>query len=276
MSEIYVPQIARIEKITEETPDIKTFKLVFEDENFWESFNYLPGQFVELTVFGVGEAVFCITSSPTKKGYIECSVKKMGKVTTVLHEFSEGDQVGIRGPYGNSFPLQDMKSKDLLFIGGGIGMAPLRSLLQYVLDNRSDYGKITVLNGARSSRDLVFQSEYEEWQKASDTQLQLTIDCAEESWTCMVGFVPAVLMQMKPTCDNTIAITCGPPIMIKFVIQNLLKLGFCPEGIITTLERKMTCGLGKCGRCNIGHLYVCKDGPVFSYEQLQGLKEVEI
>lgn len=271
-----MPNIANIEKITEETSDIKTFRLIFEDESIQESFSFLPGQFVELTVFGVGEATFCLTSSPTEKGYIECSVKKMGKATTVLHELSPGDQVGIRGPYGNTFPLTEMKGKNLIFIGGGIGMAPLRSLLQYVLDNRQDYKKITILNGARSSKDLVFQSEYEEWEKAPDTELQLTIDCAEENWVCMVGFVPAILMQMKPSCENTVAITCGPPVMIKFVIQNLLKLGFCPEGIITTLEKKMSCGIGKCGRCNIGHLYVCKDGPVFSYKQLQGLKEVEI
>lgn len=275
MSKIYVPQIAKIDKIIEETPDIKTYRLIFKNQEFQEKFNYLPGQFVELTVFGVGEATFCITSSPTRKGYIECSVKKMGKVTTLLHEFSLGDEVGIRGPYGNSFPVQDMAGKNLLFVGGGIGMAPLRSLLQYVLDNRKEFGEVTIINGARSSKDLVFQEEYEEWKKTPNSNLHLTIDCSEDDWKCMVGFVPSILIEVKPSCKNSLAITCGPPVMIKFVIQNLLKLGFCPEAIITTLERKMTCGLGKCGRCNIGHLYVCKDGPVFSYKQLQELKVEE-
>lgn len=273
MSNIYIPTKARIKEIIEETPDIKTFRLVFPDK---KDFIFLPGQFVELTVFGVGEAAFCVSSSPTKKEYIDCSVKRMGKVTSVLHELSAGDEVGIRGPYGNSFPIKEMKGKNLLFVGGGIGLAPLRSLLQYTLDNRADYNEITIINGARTSNDLVFKNEYKEWEKSPNTKLHLTIDCAEDSWTCMVGFVPAILLQMKLPCEKSVAITCGPPIMIKYVIQNLLKLGFCPEGIITTLERKMTCGLGKCGRCNIGHLYVCKDGPVFSYKQLQEIKSAEI
>jgi len=269
MENIYLPHIAEITDINQETPDIKTFKLKFQDKAVEKAFGYKPGQFVEFSIFGEGEAPFCISNSQTKGKEIECSVKKMGKVTQALHELDIGDAVGIRGPYGNGFPLKDLKGKNLLFVAGGIGLAPLRSLINYCLDNRDDFKTITIVNGARTSKDLVYKDEYPIWEKAKDTYLHLTVDCQEDNWTCMVGVVPKILEEIKPICKDSMAIVCGPPIMIKFTIPVLLKLGFCPGAIITTLEMKMKCGLGKCGRCNMGNLYICKDGPVFSLEQLE-------
>jgi NAD(P)H-flavin reductase len=267
----YVPELAVVEKIITETWDTKTFRAVFQNEELRDSFTYEPGQFQEVSVFGVGEATFCLTSSPTRKGYIEFSVKRVGTLTSALQDLDEGATVGIRAPMGNWFPYNDFKGKDLLFIGGGIGMAPMRSLLNFCLDNRQDYGKIDIIYGARSTNDLSFKYEFDAWENSPNTRLFLTIDKEEEGWTKNVGFVPTYLLDLKPTPENTIAITCGPPIMIKYVLQNLKQLGFADEQIWTTLEMKMKCGIGKCGRCNIGHKYVCVDGPVFSNAQLAEL-----
>jgi sulfhydrogenase subunit gamma (sulfur reductase) len=222
--------------------------------------------------FGYGECFFAISSSPTIKDYIEVSVMKLGKVTTALHECATGDILGVRGPYGNYFDVEGWIGKNLVFIGGGIGQAPLRSLINYVVDNRKNYGNIDILYGARSTSDLCFKSEFAELNKRKDVNIYLSIDKKEKEWKNFVGFVPDNLLRVKPSQKNTIAITCGPPIMIKFVIQNLLKLGFIDKQIFTTLEMRMKCGIGKCGRCNINNLYVCKDGPVFSYDQLKNLK----
>jgi len=222
--------------------------------------------------FGFGECFFAISSAPTKKEYIEVSVMKLGKVTSALHECEIGDTLGVRGPYGNNFDVKGWEGKNLVFIGGGIGQAPLRSLINYVVDNRKNYGKIDVIYGARSTNDICFKPEFEELEKRKDVNVHLSIDKEEKGWKKFVGFVPDNLLKIKPSPKNTIAITCGPPIMIKFVIQNLLKIGFSEDQIFTTLEMRMKCGIGKCGRCNIGNLYVCKDGPVFSYDQLKNLK----
>lgn len=267
----YQPDLATVEEIIEETPDTRTFRAVFRDPELRESFTYEPGQFQEVSVFGVGEATFCLTSTPTRPGVVEFSVKQLGQVTTALHEMSPGDIVGIRGPFGNWFPYGEWKGKRLLFIGGGIGMAPLRSLLNFCLDNRADYGPIDLIYGARTPQDLCFRSEFDDWRSAPDTRVFLTVDRGDESWQGNVGFVPAYLMDLAPSPANTIAITCGPPIMIKYVLESLEKLNFAPEQIYTTLEMKMKCGIGKCGRCNIGEKFVCIDGPVFSYAQLKEL-----
>ena len=272
MENIYLPQIAEIVEIKQETSDVKTFKLRFKDKAVQDNFSYNPGQFIELSVFGEGEVTLCISNSPTRKSLLECSVKKTGQVTDALHELEIGDTVGIRGPYGNGFSIESLKGKNLLFVAGGIGLAPLRSLINYSIDNRSDFKTITIVNGARSSKDLVYKDEYKVWEKAKDVHLHLTVDCDEDNWICMVGVVPKVLEEINPTCQNGVAIVCGPPIMIHFTMPVLHKLGFCDPMIITTLEMKMKCGLGKCGRCNIGNLYVCKDGPVFTYAQLKELK----
>jgi NAD(P)H-flavin reductase len=239
----YEPKLAVIEKITEESWDTKTFRAVFQDEAYRDSFTYEPGQFQEVSVFGVGESTFCLTSSPTKKGYIEFAVKRFGSVTTALHELSEGAIVGVRAPLGNYFPYHEWKGKNLLFIGGGIGMAPMRALLNFCLDNKEDYGQITTLYGARTPGDLCFQYEFEDWNTRG--KLYTTVDAADETWTGHVGHVPGYLTELAPSAENTIAITCGPPIMIKFVLQNLKELGFADEQIWTTLEMKMKCGIGK-------------------------------
>lgn len=274
---VYMPDIAVIKEIIKETDvnDVKTFRVVFKDDPQMEHFSYRPGQFAEVSVFGVGEAPISITSSPTQKGYLEFAVKKAGVVTTALHYSQEGDVIGIRGPYGNWFDVESMVGKNLIFIGGGIGLAPLRSLINYTLDesNRSKFGDIIIIYGARSPGDLVFKWELEKWAKREDVKFYVTVDRGDNSWDGMVGFVPDVLMKVAPSPDNAVSITCGPPIMIKFVIANLEKLGFAPRDIVTTLEMKMKCGIGKCGRCNIGSKYVCKDGPVFTWEQLKTMPQ---
>jgi len=271
----YQPWLATIDDIREEVGGqraIKTFKLVFQDKNIQNNFTYLPGQCVMVSLFGKGECFFAISSSPTQKGYIEVSVMKLGKVTSALHECEQGDVLGVRGPYGNSFHVDAWQGKNLVFIGGGIGQAPLRSLINYVVDNKKKYGKLDVIYGARSSKDLSYKQEFAELEKRKDANVHLSIDVEEDGWTRFIGFVPTNLLEVKPSPKNAVAVTCGPPIMIKFVIQNLLKLGFTEDQIFTTLEMRMKCGIGKCGRCNIGNLYVCKDGPVFSYKQLKSIK----
>lgn len=269
----YFPNLVKVDKITEETPDVRTLKLIFQDDKLRESFTYKPGQFCEFTVFGVGEATFCLASSPTKKRYIECSVKRLGKVSNAIHQLEVGDLVGIRGPYGNGFPVDGLKKKNLIFVGGGIGLAPLRSLIWYVIDNRSDYGDVTIIYGARTVADLVYKNELDELGKS--TNLILTVDPGGETkdWKSKIGLVPKVLEEVNPSKENSVVITCGPPIMIKFTLMSLDKLKFSPENIITTLERHMQCGIGKCGHCMVGDKYVCKDGPVFTYAQIKEFPE---
>ncbi len=298
----YMPEIAVIDDIRQETVGpraIKTFKVSFKDDRLQKGFAYKSGQTAMVSLFGKGESMFCITSSPTKKGYLEFSVMRMGKVTSALHELEEGDAIGVRGPYGNDFPLEQWKGKNLVFVGGGIGQAPLRSVYLNVLDNRDDYGDVSIIYGARTSKDLSYKEELFDFEKRPDVNLSLCLDWkfakegmldeeAEEGWfkidmkdpektkapkgtTRFTGFVPQIVLVSKPKPKNTIAITCGPPIMIKYVVENLKKLGFSSDQIYTTLEMRMKCGIGKCGRCNIGSTYVCKDGPVFSLTELEKL-----
>lgn len=271
----YLPSLATIDGIKEEVEGlraIKTFKLKFQDDKNTKDFSYIPGQCIMVSLLGSGECMFAISSSPTQKDYIEVSVMKHGKVTSALHQLDVGDTLGIRGPYGNNFDVEKWKKKNLIFIGGGIGQAPLRSVINYTLDNREDYGNIDIIYGARTSADLCYKDEFVELEKRDDIKIHLSIDVEEEGWDKYVGFVPDNLLEANPSPENAIAITCGPPIMIHYVIQNLLKLGFKDEQIYTTLEMRMKCGIGICGRCNIGNLYVCKDGPVFSYDQLKELQ----
>ena len=275
MEQLLVPMMCRIDKVIQETPDIRTYRLKFKEEGMMDRFNWLPGQFVEFSLLGSGECTFCIASSSTRKETFDCSIKRAGIVTADIHTgLDEGDDVGIRGPFGNWFPLEDLKGKNLLFVGGGIGLAPLRSLIQYCIDNRKDYKDFTILYGARTSADLCYKDEIADWRKDPSLKVILTIDKPEETWKENVGVVPKILEEVvKPVVENTKVITCGPPIMIKYTLLSLDKLGFAPKDVITTLEMKMQCGLGKCGRCNIGSTYVCKDGPVFTYEQLKKLPD---
>ncbi len=272
----YKPHLAKVLEIRREAPGeraVKTFKVEFLDEDVKKQFKQRPGQCAMLGILGRGESFISISSSCTWSDFLEFSVLQYvtGRVTPELHKLQVGDIVTVRGPYGNGFPVDDWKEKNLVFIGGGIGQAPLRSVYMYTLDpkNRKNYGQIDIIYGARSSKDLIFKSELDELEKRDDVNVHLSIDIAEPGWTQFVGFVVANVTALKPSPINSIAITCGPPIMIRTVIQSLSKLGFSSDQIYTTLENRMKCGIGKCGRCNIGNIYVCKDGPVFSYAEIQ-------
>ena len=271
MANPYMPYVGTLKEVVRETHNIMTFRVILDDEEAMKNFSHEPGQVGQLSLFGAGESTFVINSPPTRKEYLQFSVMRAGEVTAALHSLKAGDKVGVRGPLGNHFPYNDMKGKDIVFVGGGIGMAPLRTLLLYMFDNRDDYGKISLLYGAKSPQDMAFSYEIEEWRKQKNTEVVLTIDREAEGWTEKVGLIPNVLLEMAPKTENTVAITCGPPIMIKFTLQALDKLGFKPEQIITTLERRMKCGVGICGRCNIGDKYVCVDGPVFTYAELKDM-----
>jgi len=272
---IYKPELMEVTDIIEETFDTRTFRLKFKNEEVAKSFSFKAGQFGEYSVFGEGESTFCIASSPTRSEYIECSFKQIGKVTTALKRLSIGDTIGFRGPYGNYFPVDEMKGKNVLFIAGGIGLAPVRCVIWNVLDLRKEFKDVTIVYGARSYKDLVYKRELKEWKERTDIKTVVTLDPGGEvpDWDGEIGFVPAIVEKTAPKAENTVAIVCGPPIMIKFTIPVLQKLGFKEENIITTLENRMKCGLGKCGRCNVGNVYVCKDGPVFTYAQMKELPQ---
>jgi NAD(P)H-flavin reductase len=266
---VYLPHIAIIEKIIDETPGVRTFYFNFKDEKLREEFTFDSGQFGEYSVLGIGEAPFCISSSPTRRDHLEFAAQRVGRLTNALHRLSVGAEIGFRGPYGNSFPLDFLEGKNLVFVGGGIALAPLRSLIWNVIDNRDKYKNIDIIYGARSPIDLCFKYDLDAWDKDKSVSMATTVDKGDESWTGREGFVPQVLEQVAPSPDNAVAIVCGPPIMIRFTFPVLEKLGFTPEQMITTLEKRMKCGIGKCGRCNIGNIYVCRDGPVFTYAQIK-------
>jgi NAD(P)H-flavin reductase len=275
MDNIYKPELVEIKDIIDETPDIKTFRLQFKNPELQNNFSFKAGQFAEYSVFGEGECTFCIASSPTRPEYLECSFKLAGKTTSAMTKLNVGDTIGLRGPYGNSFPLEQMKGKNIVFIAGGIGLAPVRCIIWNVLDLRDQFKDITIICGARSVADLVYKNEIEDWKSMSGIKTIVTVDPGGETpdWKGEIGFVPTIVEKISPSASDTIAILCGPPIMIRYTFPILEKLGFKEENIITTLENRMKCGLGKCGRCNIGSVYVCKDGPVFSYKDLKSLPQ---
>lgn len=270
IKESLVPMLGVVTDIRRDTPDVKTFRVTKIGGG--KPMQNKPGQCAMLSIPGVGEAMFSITSSPTVEGYMEFSIKKCGALTDWLHQMEVGQQITIRGPYGNAFPVEgDLLGRDLLFIAGGIGLAPLRSVIDYVLANREKYGKVDILYGSRSKDDLVDIDEIEnEWMKAKDVNVYLTIDRPQEGWDGHVGFVPDYVKEVGFDLNHKVLI-CGPPIMIKFTLQKLIEMGFEKTQIYTTMELRMKCGVGKCGRCNIGDKYVCKDGPVFRFDQLDEL-----
>lgn len=271
----YTPLPVQVVKIVTEveTKDIKTFRLAFMNKEDEEKFRYIPGQFAELSIFGKGESPIGIASSPTQKGYIEFTVQKAGVVTSALHDMEEGTYMGVRGPLGNSWPIDYLKGKNIVVVGGGFAFTTLRSLINYMLfeENRKDFGKITVVYGARSPGLLIYKDELETWSKREDIELHVTVDKGDASWKGREGFVPAVCKEVGPSSENAVAVICGPPIMIRFTLPVFFDLGFSKENILTSLEMRMKCGIGKCGRCNIGSKYICKDGPVFSLAELDNL-----
>ncbi len=275
MDNMYLPYKMFIEKITEEAPLVRTYRLKFKNPADEEKFSFKAGQFGEYSIFGEGESTFCIASSPTRKGYIECTFRVAGRVTKALANCEEGDEIGFRGPYGNTFPIDDWKGKNLLFIAGGIGLPPLRCVIWNCLDLRENFRDFTILYGARSVQDLVYKHELEEWNNRPDVNLFTTVDPGGETpdWKGKVGFVPSILKEVSPSSHNTIAAVCGPPIMIKLTLPVLFELGFKEDNIFTTLENRMKCGIGKCGHCAVGPYYVCKDGPVITYKELKELPQ---
>ncbi|SPD75321.1 Oxidoreductase NAD-binding domain protein [uncultured Desulfobacterium sp.] len=270
----YLPYPVRIDKITTETSDrnLKTFRFVFLNPEDDKKFAYTPGQFAELSVPGKGEIPIGIASSPTEKGFVAFTVNKVGVVTNYMHNMKEGDIMGIRGPLGNWYPWEEMEGKNIVIVGGGFAFTTLRSSIVYMIqpENRSRFKDISVVYGARNPGLLLYRDELAEWEKRDDINMHITVDGTDDpDWKYNVGFVPAITEQKITSADNSIAIVCGPPIMIKFTQPVLEKLGFPPERIILSLEMRMKCGIGICGRCNIGDKYVCKDGPVFSLAKLK-------
>ena len=270
ISENLMPRIGVVTDIRKDTADVKTFRVVGRDGK--KLFEHLPGQCAMVSIPGVGECMFSITSSPTNEEFMEFSIKKCGCVTEVIHAIEVGQEITVRGPYGRPFPVEgDFKGKDMLFIAGGIGLAPLRSVINYIRHYRDNYGKVTVVYGARSKEDLVdIQEIQNEWENEKDFNVYLTIDRPEDTWDGHVGFVPNYVKELGLDPTQT-AVLCGPPIMIKFTLAGLLELGFKKERVYTTLELRMKCGIGKCGRCNVGNKFVCKDGPVFRMDELDEL-----
>jgi NAD(P)H-flavin reductase len=272
----YKPYPVKIDEIIVETDDrnIRTFHLKFLNPEDEAAFRYFPGQFAEISVPGQGEIPIGIASSPTEKGYLKFTVNKAGKVTTYLHNMKPGDIIGVRGPLGNWYPWDKLEGSNVVIIGGGFAFTTLRSSIVYMLDpeNRHKFGNITVVYGARNPGLLLYKEELFAWERRDDIVMHITVDATNDpNWKYNVGFVPAITKEKAPSSENAYAIVCGPPIMIKFTLPVLRELGFAPDRIITSLEMRMKCGIGMCGRCNIGTEYVCKDGPVFTFEQLSRL-----
>ncbi len=267
----YKPMVCTVLEVIRETANIKTFRVGIDDPEVAKNFHFEPGQVGQLSVFGTGESTFVINTPPSVKDYLQFSVMMAGEVTTAIHNLSKGDKVGVRAPLGRPFPYDLWKGKDLFFIGGGIGMAPIRTIMMHCLEHKQDYGTISLLYGARSPQDLTYQYELDSWMANPDLNCTLTIDREAEGWPHKVGMIPNVLREIAPKADNCVAVLCGPPIMIKFTLMALDELGFSHENVYTTLEKRMKCGIGICGRCGIGGKYVCLDGPVFSQKELDEL-----
>jgi sulfhydrogenase subunit gamma (sulfur reductase) len=270
-SSIYMPTTMLVIRTQSITALEKLFTIELPD-GF--SLNHRPGQFVEVSLLGIGEAPISISSSPSRSnGSFELCVRQAGTLTNALHSLHPGDMVGIRGPFGRGFPIERFRGKDLLFAPGGLGLAPLRSLINEVLDHRAMFGRIFILYGVKNPSELLFKNELEQWMERKDVELHLTVDHADESWTGNVGVITTLFPQIQVHARNTVAITCGPPVMYRFVLMELQSLGI-PEGNIwLSLERRMKCGVGKCGHCQMNHIYTCLEGPVFSFSEIKHLEE---
>lgn len=272
---IYQPSLARIVRILPQIKDHRLFQLRLEDPEMRRSFTYKPGQFVELSLIGTGEAPISISSSPTRPGVLELCVRKIGRVTEALFRLPPNSLVGLRGPYGNGFPVEEMEKNNLLIVAGGLGMAPLRSLLWYALDNRSKFKEIILMLGAKISEEMLFKYELLSLLDRTDMKCLLTVDKDEEGiWPAQVGVVTKLFDFVEVDPETTYAVVCGPPIMYKFVLRKLLERNFPKDRILMSLERRMKCGVGKCGHCSIGYKYTCIDGPIFTYWDVINLPEM--
>ena len=257
---VLVARRARIETVWEESGEVKSYTLSMADG---DNQAFRPGQFVEIYIPGSGESTFAVSRIHDQGALFTVTVKRMGHNTGVLHRMAVGEFVGVRGPYGNHFPLEKWKGLDLVIVGGGIGLAPLRPVIDEVVRQRRDYGAICVLEGARSPREIIYRDDLAEWERRPDLTLVTTIDAPHPSWNGRVGLVPSLVKEIPVKPERCVAVICGPPIMIKFTVSAFLDLGLPADRIFTTLEMKMQCGIGQCGRCNIGGVLICRDGPVF-------------
>lgn len=265
----YRPIETEVLEVVTETPTIKTIKLKPKEE-----IPFATGQFIELTIPGVGEAPFTPSSRPSVKEMMEVTVMKVGKVTEKIHELKKGDIVGLRGPFGQGYPLDDFKGKEVLVVGGGCGFAPLRSLMYSLFDMRKELKRLLFRGGCKTPKELVYRSETEEWAKRDDLDLKLTVDTGDNKWKGHVGLVTTILDNLDMDYERGSAILCGPPIMMKFATKKVLDLGFKEENIYLSMEKNMSCGIGKCGHCRIGIYYACKDGPVFQYSKIKDFPEI--
>jgi NAD(P)H-flavin reductase len=271
LDNIYLPKSAVIKEVIGENEQIKTFVTAFRDEMSNRSFTYEPGQFMMVSIPGFGEAPISISSTPTRPGTLELSVRRAGKLTDAMHKLQAGDSIGLRGPYGRPFPL-DIIGNDLLFVAGGIGLAPLRSVINYCLDQSGTHGKKVILYGSRLPSDIAFQRDIAEWQQRSGVTCILTVDQAETGWTGPVGLVTSLFDGLDLNSEKSVALVCGPPVMIPPVLRQLKKMGFADENIWTTMERYMKCGVGICGHCHMEGKLICVDGPVFNKRELDSMK----
>ncbi|MDD4980163.1 MAG: FAD/NAD(P)-binding protein [Candidatus Omnitrophica bacterium] len=269
MKNIYRPIEAVLEDIITESPTIKTFVLRPK-----EPFEFRTGQFIELTLPGVGEAPFTPSSDPNLKDKIDVTIMNVGEVTALLHSSAKNISLGIRGPYGKGYPLDKFEGKDILIVGGGVGLAPLRSLLFSLFADIDKYNKVVLRYGARTANDIIYKEAIPHWAKKKKVDLVTTVDMGSPEWKGNVGLVTTILKDLPLDLKKAICVVCGPPIMMKFVTLKLLDLGFNPKDIYLSMEKNMSCGLGKCGHCRIGSYYICKDGPVFTYEQLKDLYDI--
>jgi NAD(P)H-flavin reductase len=269
MKNIFSPIEANIEDIIVETPVIKTFVLRPK-----ERFEFKTGQFIELTLPGIGEAPFTPSSDPNIKDTIDVTIMKAGRVTSLLHTIPKNISLGMRGPYGKGYPLEGFYGKDVLIVGGGVGLAPLRSLLFSLFGDIDKYNKVLLRYGSRTAGDIVYKDSMPQWAKMKKVDVMTTVDVGEPAWKGHVGLVTTILNDMPVDLKKAVAIVCGPPIMMKFVTLKLLDLGFDPKDIYLSMEKNMSCGLGKCGHCRVGRYYACKDGPVFTYEQLKDIHDI--
>jgi len=275
MKSLYLPKLAEVLKVEPLSEKEKLFQLRMKDGS---RLSHKPGQFVEVSVLGVGEAPISVSSSPTRDGSFELGIRAVGNVTRALHRLQSGDTLGIRGPFGNGFPVSELLGQDLLFVAGGIGLCPLRSMVQYAIDKRGQFGKITLLYGCRQPAEQLFQGELAEWRRRQDIEVMESVDrCPlDVSWRGSIGVITTLFPRVDIEPNNTTALVVGPPVMYRYVVAECLKKGIAKDRILLSLERRMKCGMGFCGHCQINNVYVCLDGPVFNYEELSKLKETEV